>query len=287
MREGSSVKAGRAASLIFTLFGDFRELHNGVLPVGSLVALMGEFGITSQAVRQALSRMVTHGWLKRTKDNGRASYALTARGAGRIAQIAPRIYEPAAEWDGRWRIVIYGISEKARQLRDRLRKDLTLLGLAPFAPSVWISPRDVRAEIFQLVQQPALATGIQLFVGDYEGPASDRELLERSWGVDAIAAAYREFIAQYEPRLERERAAHSLTEREAFVERLRLVQDFRRFLYIDPGLPSVLLRPHWPGSVASGLFRQYYALIASKAERFFLSTLRPREGASGSRLPHR
>ncbi|MBV8842789.1 MAG: hypothetical protein JO307_08260, partial [Bryobacterales bacterium] len=160
------------------------------------------------------------------------------------------------------------------QLRDRLRKDLTLLGLAPLAPSVWISPRDVRLEILQLAKQPELSAAVQLFVGDYEGPASDRELLERCWDVEVIAAGYRDFIAQYAPRLERERRTKALTDHEAFAERLRLVQESRKFLYIDPGLPSALLPAHWPGSVASGLFRQYYALIAKKAERFFTSALR-------------
>jgi len=277
MRDSGGVKAGRAASLIFTLYGDFGTICGGRLPAGSLVTLMAEFRIAEQAVRQALSRMVAQGWLTRTKDRGRATYTLTNKGAERIAEIAPRIYEPAAEWDGRWRIVVYGIAERERRLRDRLRKDLALLGLAPLAPSVWISPRDVRIEILHLAREPGLSTAVQLFVGDYEGPASDREVLERCWDVKAIAAAYRDFIAQYEPRFERERKAHALTDREAFGERLRLVQDFRKFLYIDPGLPSVLLPAHWPGSVASGLFRQYYALIAQKAERFFKAALQLKE----------
>lgn len=281
----SGVKAGRAASLIFTLYGDFGGSSAGKLPVAGLIALMAEFGIAEQTVRQALSRMAAQGWLERIRENGRALYALTERGAHRIAQIAPRIYEAAAEWDGCWRIVVYGLAERKRQLRDRLRKDLTLLGLAPLQPSIWISPRDVRAEVLELAKQPELSRAVQLFVGDYEGPSSDRELLERCWDVGKIVAAYRAFIASYEPRLEKERRSDTLTGRDAFVERLQLVQDFRKFLYIDPGLPSALLPAHWPGSVASGLFRQYYALIAPKAERFF--TLRLREGASGNRPRHR
>ena len=285
MPSRSSVKAGRAASLIFTLYGDFGALCDGRLPVAALIGLMTEFAVAEQAVRQALSRMAAQGWLQRTREDGRALYGLTAKGAHRIAQIAPRIYEPAAEWDGRWRIVVYGVAERKRQLRDRLRKDLTVLGLAPLQPSIWISPRDVLAEVLELAKQPELSRAVQLFVGDYEGPSSDRELLERCWDVGKIVSAYRVFIALYEPRFEEERSSHALTERDAFVARLQLVQDFRKFLYIDPGLPSALLPAHWPGSVASGLFRQYYALIAPKAERFF--TLRLREGASDSRPRHR
>jgi len=272
MRDTHDVKdrnSSRAASLIFTLYGDFGAACGGRLWVGSVVALMAEFGIAEQTVRQALSRMVAQAWLSRSRENGRACYGLTERGAQRIAQIAPRIYEAAAEWDGRWRVVIYNIPERDRGRRDRLRKDLTLLGLAPLSTAVWISPRDVRAEILALARERTLAGGVQLFVGDYEGPLSDRALLERCWDLGAIAAAYRDFVAFYNERRERERQLAALTDREAFVERLKLVQRFRTFLYIDPGLPSALLPAHWPGSIASALFRNYYALLSTKALRFF------------------
>jgi len=89
------------------------------------------------------------------------------------------------------------------------------------------------------------------------------------------AAAYREFIASYEPRLSRERQAPALTDEQAFVERLQLVQDFRRFLYIDPGLPSTLLSAHWPATAASALFRDYYAVLSSKAGNFFEAAFEP------------
>jgi phenylacetic acid degradation operon negative regulatory protein len=58
---------------------------------------------------------------------------------------------------------------------------------------------------------------------------------------------------------------------EAFVERMWLVHDFRKFAYVDPGLPSTLLPAHWPGTVAGALFREYYAAISKKAENFFRS----------------
>ncbi len=61
----------------------------------------------------------------------------------------------------------------------------------------------------------------------------------------------------------------SLSDEEAFVERLWLVHDYRKFTYVDPGLPSTLLPAHWPGTTAAALFREYYAAIDSKSLRFF------------------
>jgi len=230
---------------------------------------MAEFGLSEQAVRQAVSRMSRQGWLQPVEQGSRAAYALTERGVRRVEQISPRIYEPAAEWDGRWRIITYSIAESAREHRDRLRKDLTLLGLAPLSASTWISPRDVIDAVRETIEHEALAQNVHFFAADYVGPLADRELLQKCWDLNAIAGAYREFIALYDPRLQAERSGPALSDEQAFVERLWLVQDFRRFIYLDPGLPGALLPPHWPGSVASALFREYYATISSKASRFF------------------
>ena len=234
---------------------------------------MAEFGLSEQAVRQAVSRMSRQGWLTAGKQGNRAYYALTPQGIKRVEAISPRIYEPAAEWDGRWRLLTYSIPETNRDRRDRLRKDLTLLGLAPVSASTWISPRDVIRAVRETIEAQELQTHVHFFVADYAGPLSDRDLLAKYWDVGAIAAAYREFIAYYEPRIQRERETAGLTPEAAFVERLWLVQDFRRFVYLDPGLPSALLPPHWPGSVASALFREYYRLILSKATIFFDSIM--------------
>ena len=62
-------------------------------------------------------------------------------GRRRIEDVSPRIYGPVIEWDGRWRMIVYGIAEARRESRDRLRKELAVLGWAPLAPSVWISRR--------------------------------------------------------------------------------------------------------------------------------------------------
>ncbi|MFN2527925.1 MAG: PaaX family transcriptional regulator C-terminal domain-containing protein [Candidatus Baltobacteraceae bacterium] len=263
----------RPNSIIFTLYGDFVHKYGDRLWIGSLVRLMAEFRLTEAAVRQAVSRMSRQGWLIPVKQGNRASYALTERGIRRVDAIAPRIYEPALEWDGRWRLLSYAIPEKNRERRDRLRKDLVLLGLAQLSPSTWISPRDIAGTIRETTHAHGVSEHVHVFLADYAGPLTDSELLQRFWDLELIAIAYREFIEYYAPRIEIERARGAVSPAEAFVERVWLVQDFRRFLYLDPGLPSALLPAHWPGSVASALFREYYRLLSSKATNFFESIL--------------
>lgn len=261
----------RPNSFIFTLYGDLvhRHVTDGSLWVGSLVRLMAPFGLSEAAVRQAVSRMSRQGWLVAHRSGHRAFYAVTPRGRRRIEGLSPRIYGPVVEWDGRWRMLTYSVAEAQRERRDRLRKELMVLGWAPLSASTWLSPRDGMAEVREVAESAGLSENIHLFVADYAGPRNDRELLSACWDLEAIASAYREFIQHYEPRLVREREQGMMSDEEAFVERLWLVHDYRKFTYVDPGLPSTLLPAHWPGTTAAAVFREYYAAIDRKSLNFF------------------
>jgi phenylacetic acid degradation operon negative regulatory protein len=261
----------RPNSFIFTLYGDMvhRLEPDGTLWIGALIRIMASLGISSQAVRQAVSRMSRQGWLIARREGNRAYYAVTLRGRRRIEELSPRIYGPVIEWDGRWRLLSYAIGEAHRRHRERLRKELSALGWAPLSPSTWISPSDTLGAAREAAAATETLDAIHLFTAQYSGPLRDRELLDRCWDVNRIAAAYREFVARYSPRFERELSHGDLGDEAALVERLWLVHDYRRFTYVDPGLPSELLPAHWPGTAAAALFREYYAAIEKKSQRFF------------------
>lgn len=246
-----------------------RHVDDGALWIGRLVRLMASFGLSEAAVRQAVSRMSRQGWLVARKHGNRAYYAVTDRGRRRIDTLSPRIYGPVVEWDGRWRMLAYSVSEQLRERRDRLRKELTVIGWAPLASSTWISPADSLDQVREVAESADVLDTIDFFESEYRGPLSDRELLEKCWDLEAIANAYREFITRYEQRLVTERRDAALSDEAAFVERLWLVHDYRKFTYVDPGLPSTLLPAHWPGTTAAALFREYYAAIEAKSLRFF------------------
>jgi phenylacetic acid degradation operon negative regulatory protein len=265
----------RPNSFIFTLYGDMVHRHelDGQLWIGALIALMSPFGLSPQAVRQAVSRMSRQGWLAATRRGNRAYYAVTERGRRRIGELSPRIYEPVIEWDGRWRMLSYTVSEARRDRRDRLRQELRVLGWAPLSASTWISPGDT----LQAAREAAAASGaldaVALFRGEYCGPLSDRELVERCWNLDEIARAYNDFIAAYRPAMEHLRAGAQLRDEDAFVARLWLVHDYRKITYVDPGLPSELVGAGWPRTTAAALFREYYAALDERSQRYFNRSL--------------
>jgi phenylacetic acid degradation operon negative regulatory protein len=270
----------RPNSFIFTLYGDIvSRTGDGALWIGGLIRLMASFGVSPQAVRQAVSRMSRQGWLVARRQGNRAFYMVTGRGRRRIEELSPRIYGPVIEWDGRWRLLTYAIGEAHRRRREQLRKELAALGWAQLAPSTWISPSDTLEAARQAADATLTSEAIHLFEAEYRGPLTDRELLERCWDVEAIASAYREFNSRYRQRFEREIASGDLTDEGALVERLWLVHDYRKFAYLDPGLPSELLPAHWPGTAAAALFREYYAAIEVKSQRYFHLCTRLTNGA--------
>jgi len=242
---------------------------DGSLWVGALIRLMASFGVSAPAVRQAVSRMSRQGWLAARRQGNRACYVVTARGRRRIEELSPRIYGPVIDWDGRWRLLTYAIGEHHRKRRERLRKELATLGWATLSPSTWISPSDTLAAAREAARATLTLDAVHLFAGEYRGPLSDRELIERCWNVPEIASAYGQFIARYAPHLQRERQRGDLTDEAALVERLWLVHDYRKFAYLDPGLPSELLPAHWPGTAVAALFREYYAVLDEKSQRYF------------------
>ena len=272
--EGSVNPNGRPPigpnSLIFTLYGDLaprlsEEGGQASLRLGSLIALMEPFGI-SEAVRQAASRLARQGWLAAHRVGNRAFYRVTPRGLQRIAELSPRIYGPVIEWDGRWRLLVVTDAGERRR-RERFFKELSVLGWAPLAASTWITPADAADSARDAAA--ANEVNVHVFSGAYGGPLSDRELIERSWNVATIADAYRQFVARYQPRLTRDHEGPPFGDEAAFVERLWLVHDYRKFAYLDPGLPSELVPGNWPRTQASAMFRAYYEQLRERAVRFF------------------
>ena len=62
--------------------------------------------------------------------------------------------------------------------------------------------------------------------------------------------------------------AHADEDEKAFAARFRLVHEWRKFLFDDPGLPARLLPGDWPGVRAAELFTSEAARLKPAADRF-------------------
>lgn len=260
-------------SMIFTIYGDYIRNYGNKIWIGSLIRLLKEFGHNEQGVRVAVSRMVKQGWIQSEKQGNKSFYFLTDRGVNRIEEAANRIYKMNPhEWDGKWRILMYTIPEEKRQIRDELRQELLWSGFGSFSNSCWISPNNLEKEVKLLIEKYDISEYVDFFVSDYIGPKDNQSLMEKSWPLEEIKSKYEEFISKYSKQFIVHQSVISrgeMSDSECFVERTKLIHEYRKFLFIDPGLPKELLPPKWSGDHATLLFSEYYKILAEPASRFF------------------
>jgi len=261
--------------MFFTLYGVYIRHFADEIWQNSLIKLMTEFGFTEQAVRASLARLAAQGWVELRKE-GRNSYLkMTSKGLQRVNEAATRIYRQQREtWNGDWFLLTYTIPEDMRGVRDQLRTDLSWWGFGMLGTSTWLTPHDLRDQMAILTSTYGIEPYVAFFTARYHGPESNRALVEKSWNLTEVNGRYREFLGHFEPLFAQNSfllGQNQLTDRDCFVQRTRLVHEYRKFLFADPALPEELLAADWLGGQAFQLFQRYDHLLAEGAGRFFYS----------------
>ena len=271
--------AGKARSMLFTLYGDYVRHFGGTIWTGSLVRLMGELGFSAGAVRTALSRTCQQGWLKVERDGKYSFHSLTRHGQERMEEAARRIFHLRSEgWDGHWTVITYSLSEVKAVGRASLRHELEWLGFGRLMAGVWISPNPLGRAALNHLRLQGLEGSVEVFTARHIGSASSEELIKRCWDLAAINTRYQQFVSGWQARFKQAQAelgrGGALPDARCFADKTWLVHEYRKFLFIDPVLPAELLPRGWAGSAAWRLFRDYYQLLANGAIRFFESVYR-------------
>lgn len=270
----------KTQSMLFTIYGEYVRHYGSEIWVGSLTKLLKEFGITEQAVRAALSRMSKQNWLVSRKIGNRSYYSMSEYGKEHLDQAAERIYkiEPGP-WNQHWCIVSYNIPEKQRGLRDRFRKELNYLGFGLLTQSTWISPNDLTSRVNQVAESLNISSYIEIFSAKHISGHPPKELVQKCWNLDEINQAYKDFIDLYQPRyhklIKNVEHGEKIKDSFCFVEKTKLVHQYRKFLFIDPDLPKELLPEVWLGHEADELFQKYYQYLHPGSIRFFEKAYEP------------
>ncbi len=250
----------RARSALFDVYGDHLRSRGDQAPVSALIRMLDPVGIAAPAVRTAISRMSAQGWLEPIRVDAAPGYRATRRAIERLTEAASRIYrsEPEA-WDGRWRLVFVDLPRE-RGARARLREELHYLGYAEHAPGVWLCPFD-RPEVDEAVQRAGGQARHAVAVELDPDPVT-------AWDLAGLATSYDAWpdVADALVGVETDRGDDA--DQAAFAARFRLVHEWRKFLFDDPGLPSALLPRDWPGRAAADLFTSEAARLKPASDRF-------------------
>jgi phenylacetic acid degradation operon negative regulatory protein len=257
-----------ARSALFDLYGDHLRARGGQAPVAALVRLLAPLGVAAPAVRTAVSRMVRQAWLEPVRLHEGPGYALTPRAVRRLDDSAARIYRTAAaDWDGTWHLMVTDLPGE-RSRRDRLRAGLTFLGYAQLDDGTWIGPR-WSEEVDALLELEGVRA--ERFQARHDGDSLG--LVRRAWDVEGLARAYSRWQADAEAMVSGSRGDPG--DEQAFAARSRLVHEWRKFLFLDPGLPRQLLPGDWPGDGAASFFDAESERLLPAANRFVDACLAP------------
>ncbi len=97
----------RVWSLVITVFGDLVQHRGGQVSTARLRALLGRVGVEQGALRTALSRLGSDGWVTSERMGRTSYYRLSAQGIARFAPATSRIYAPPRRGPvARWAAVV-------------------------------------------------------------------------------------------------------------------------------------------------------------------------------------
>jgi phenylacetic acid degradation operon negative regulatory protein len=260
------VAAESARSLLLTVLGEFVHPRQTPVWTSALVDALGALGVEEKSARQALARTAGEGLLEPSRHGRRAQWSLTPHGSRLLDEGTRRIYgflRSAREWDGRWLVLTIAIPETQRKLRHRLRTRLTWAGLGSPAPGLWVVPdASKEPEVAAVIADLGISEHAYAWVGPTAPFADERRLVTEAWSLDDLEGRYSEFIARFSPIVPADAA-------DAYVQQVRLIQEWRRFPFLDPALPAALLDHEWPGLRAADTFhRQHDAWHAAAQQHW-------------------
>jgi phenylacetic acid degradation operon negative regulatory protein len=245
--------------------GSYLRQLGGWIAVADLIRCLDQLGLTESSVRQALVRLKSRGFLAAERRSGEAGYLLTDAGLRDLTTGDRRIFRPAtATTEDGWVLAVFSVPEEQRHLRHQLRAELSWLGFGTVSPGVWIAPRPLADPTRALLAEAGLDEYVTWFAAQHLTEID----VATWWDLDSLRAQYETFLADHRPATAVGSSESAFPDEHAFAGYLRLIDDWRLFPRLDPGLPEPLLPTGWPARSAWELFDQLRAAWSEPGLRY-------------------
>ena len=221
---------------------------------GSVIDVFRRLGVTEQATRSTLARMVSRGLLRRHRRGRRMYFGLTPRSDAVLREGHTRIWRVGAvnrDWDGTWTVIGFSLPEPWRQQRHDLRSRLAWNGFGPLLNGMWISPAAV--DVPALLADLGLEAHVKVLAARSAAPTADADLARAAFDIPQIAARYQGFLSRWAGPQPQPSAPDDLA------RQLRLHTDWLQVIRKDPRLPAGHLPADWPAGAAEEVFRRLAA----------------------------
>jgi phenylacetic acid degradation operon negative regulatory protein len=258
----------RPQSLMLSFLG-IHVLNRGVAVFsGSVIEVFARVGVSQEAVRSTLTRMVKRELLARHRDGRRMYFGLTARSAAVLEDGQHRVWRSGAvnaDWDGTWTMVGFSLPESWRGQRHDLRSRLVWGGFGPLQNGLWVAPGVV--DVPALLGDLDLTDHLNVFTAHTAKPTEADRIVHTAFDVPAIAERHRAFLRRWDHR-------HPLPDApDDLARQLLLHTEWLQLVRQDPRLPAEHLPGDWPAIRAQHLFHTLADAYAQPARTIAESVL--------------
>lgn len=166
---------------------------------------------------------------------------------GRLAISPVLAYRKYGLWDGKWRIVVFSVSEHDRKCKNLFVGKLNELKFKKIFKGVYIGPHPVLSIVSKYANELGLRQKCVLFETDKIDQGT--KTIQRIWNIDEINKKYGQFIEFANNKLAGAKEYWALTAKE--VEKV-----FISIYNEDAHLPVEFLPKSWQGDEAYKLFKK-------------------------------
>ncbi|MEU9060900.1 PaaX family transcriptional regulator C-terminal domain-containing protein [Streptomyces sp. NPDC048430] len=281
--EAGAEESPRPQSLMLGFLGIHVLGHGSAVYSGSVINLFARVGVSEEAVRSTLTRMVKRDLLSRHRRGRKMYFGLTVRSTEVLREGHERIWRAGAvnrDWNGSWTVVGFSLPEAWRSRRHDLRSRLIWAGFGPLQNGMWIAPGDV--DVSAVLEGLGLEDHLNVLRAQVAGPTRPDQLIERAFDTADTAKRYEAFLDRWD------RARPTVAASDDLTRQLLLHADWLQLVRSDPRLPAEHLPADWPAIRAELVFRtlaEQYETPARALAADLLDTIEvgtPQEGSAAS-----
>ncbi|WP_173064499.1 PaaX family transcriptional regulator [Phytohabitans houttuyneae] len=251
----------RPQTLLLTFLGRAVLGHDIAVFSGTYLTVMDRLGVSEQATRSTLSRMVSRQLLTRHRRGRKMYFGLTAQAEAVLTEGAQRLWKVGAvnrDADEHWTLLGFSLPESRRDERHLLRSRLRWAGFGPLRSGLWIAPGTV--DVTELLPEQ-VREHVHVFHARAAEPAAIDQMMRDAYDLPAIAARYQRFLDHWGARRPHPAAGDDLT------RQLWLVSEWLLILRDDPRIPVRHLPRDWPAEAAEALFHRCHERLSGPAQQ--------------------
>ncbi|NUP02208.1 MAG: PaaX family transcriptional regulator [Nonomuraea sp.] len=249
----------RPQSVTLTFLGDHVFGRGICVSSATFIEAFGRVGISEQATRSTLTRMVGRGLLRRQRAGRRMYFGLTPASTEVLRDGERRIWHSGVVNDedaDRWTLVGFSMPESWQRERHELRSRLTWAGFGPLQNGLWIAPGEVDAERVA----GDLGAGVKVFAAEPRRPTDMQALVREAYDLEGLGEGYRAFLRRWD------RADPEPDAPDDLARSLLLLSGWLRLIRSDPRLPLRHLPGDWPAEKAQRVCHTLHERFRPEAE---------------------